>query len=39
MGSISMSCYGVDATIDIANPETDGAATLPGGVPAEQSNI
>jgi 4,5-DOPA dioxygenase extradiol len=39
MGSISMSCYGVDAAIDLAKAETDGAAALPGGVPAEQSNI
>lgn len=39
MGSISMSCYGVDAAINLAKAETDGAATLPSGVPAEQSNI
>jgi len=39
MGSISMTCYGVDAAIDLAKTETDGAATLPDGVPADQSNI
>ncbi len=39
MGSISMSCYGVEAAIDLAATEADGAASLPGDVPAEQSNI
>jgi 4,5-DOPA dioxygenase extradiol len=37
MGSISMSCYGIDAAIDCADAE--GAATLPSEVPADQSNI
>ena len=37
MGSISMTCYGIDADLGC----TDGAdaATLPKGVPADQSNI
>jgi 4,5-DOPA dioxygenase extradiol len=39
MRSISMTCYGVDAALDVAVTEADGAATLPGGVPADQSNI
>ena len=39
MGSISMTCYGVDAPIDLGAAEAEGAATLPGEVPADQSNI
>jgi 4,5-DOPA dioxygenase extradiol len=37
MGSLSMTCYGVGA--DLACEETQGAAELPEGVPADQSNI
>lgn len=37
MGSLSMSCYGVDADIECSTEE--GAATLPAGVPADQTNI
>ncbi|HEX8669585.1 MAG TPA: 4,5-DOPA dioxygenase extradiol [Allosphingosinicella sp.] len=39
MGSISMTCYGLDAAVDLKAFEADGAATLPAGVPADQSNI
>ncbi|RYG88392.1 MAG: 4,5-DOPA dioxygenase extradiol, partial [Alphaproteobacteria bacterium] len=38
MGSISMSCYGLGAAIDLRNDPTC-AARLPAGVPPEQSNI
>lgn len=37
MGSLSMTCYGVDAALDCS--EERGAATLPGDVPADQTNI
>jgi 4,5-DOPA dioxygenase extradiol len=38
MGSLSMTCYGVD--VDAECPiNADGAATIPGDVPADQSNI
>ena len=37
MGSISMSCYGLGA--DVGCRDAEGAATLPEGVPADQSNI
>jgi 4,5-DOPA dioxygenase extradiol len=37
MGSLSMTCFGVGA--HVACREEDGAATLPEGVPADQSNI
>jgi len=37
MGSISMTCYGVGA--DLGCKDAEGAATLPEGVPADQSNI
>jgi 4,5-DOPA dioxygenase extradiol len=39
MGSLSMTCYGLDAAVDLSNREPEGAATLPAGVPADQSNI
>ncbi len=39
MGSISMTCYGLEAAIDPAAQDAEGAATLPEGVPADQSNI
>jgi len=39
MGSISMTCYGVDVDIDLEALKADGAAGLPSGVPADQSNI
>ena len=38
MGSISMTCYGLDAD-RLGCREAEGAATLPGNVPADQSNI
>ena len=37
MGSLSMTCYGIGAAIRCRNEE--GAATLPEGVPADQTNI
>jgi len=37
MGSLSMTCYGVGADLDCNRAE--GAATIPEGVPADQSNI
>ena len=37
MGSLSMSCY--DVGTGLACREEDGAATIPEGVPAEQTNI
>ena len=39
MGSISMSCYGLEAQIKLSDAEAEGAAILPEGVPADQSNI
>ncbi|HET9640331.1 MAG TPA: 4,5-DOPA dioxygenase extradiol [Allosphingosinicella sp.] len=39
MGSISMSCYGLDVPAGLTAAEAEGAATIPEGVPAEQSNI
>lgn len=39
MGSISMTCYGLGAGPGFGGAEADGAATIPEGVPAEQSNI
>ena len=38
MGSISMTCYGLGAG-DLGCSEEAGAATLPAGVPPEQTNI
>ena len=37
MGSLSMTCYGIGTDLHCLNE--DGAATLPPGVPADQSNI
>jgi 4,5-DOPA dioxygenase extradiol len=37
MGSLSMTCYGVGT--DIRCEEGEGAATIPEGVPADQTNI
>lgn len=37
MGSLSMTCYGVGT--DLGCREEDGAATIPEGVPADQTNI
>jgi len=37
MGSLSMTCYGVGTQLDVK--EAEGAATLPSGVPADQSNM
>jgi 4,5-DOPA dioxygenase extradiol len=39
MGSLSMTCYGLGAAIGLAGEAAQGAATLPAGVPADQSNI
>jgi len=39
MGSLSMTCYGVGAEVDLRDEEVRGAATLPPGVPADQTNI
>ena len=39
MGSLSMTCYGLGAALDLAGEEAEGAATLPPGVPPDQSNI
>ncbi|WP_394268820.1 4,5-DOPA dioxygenase extradiol [Qipengyuania sp.] len=38
MGSLSMTCFGLDAEA-LTCTEADGAATLPTNVPAEQTNI
>lgn len=37
MGSLSMTCYGIGTNLPCI--DEDGAATLPAGVPADQSNI
>jgi 4,5-DOPA dioxygenase extradiol len=37
MGSLSMTCYGVGTKLDVK--EAEGAATLPPGVPPDQSNM
>lgn len=37
MGSLSMTCFGLDAS-SLACTEAEGAATLPASVPAEQTN-
>ena len=37
MGSLSMTCYGLDADLGCRNEQ--GAATLPGGVPPDQTNV
>lgn len=39
MGSISMSCYGLGVPAGLTGAEAEGAATIPAGVPAEQTNI
>jgi 4,5-DOPA dioxygenase extradiol len=39
MGSLSMTCYGLGADLELDGAEAAGAATLPPGVPADQSNI
>lgn len=39
MGSLSMSCYGLEAESRAGVKDAEGAATLPEGVPAEQTNI
>ncbi len=38
MGSLSMTCYGVGVEADCPDLSV-GAATIPAGVPADQSNI
>jgi hypothetical protein len=37
MGSLSMTCYGVGTNLDAG--DAGGAATLPPGVPPDQSNM
>ena len=37
MGSLSMTCYGIG--VDVGCKDGDGAAGLPAGVPADQTNI
>lgn len=37
MGSLSMTCYGIGTNLRCI--DEGGAATLPAGVPADQSNI
>jgi 4,5-DOPA dioxygenase extradiol len=37
MGSLSMTCYGIDS--DLACRDETGAAALPADVPADQTNI
>ena len=39
MGSLSMTCYGLGADVDLAGEEAEGAATLPPGVPPDQTNM
>ncbi|MBV9929737.1 MAG: 4,5-DOPA dioxygenase extradiol [Alphaproteobacteria bacterium] len=39
MGSLSMTCYGLGTEPGLACTEADGAATLPAGVPADQTNV
>ena len=39
MGSISMTCYGLEAEAELAPTSAVSAATLPPGAPADQSNI
>jgi 4,5-DOPA dioxygenase extradiol len=39
MGSLSMTCYGLGASIRLEDDEPEGAATLPKGVPADQTNV
>jgi 4,5-DOPA dioxygenase extradiol len=39
MGSISMTCYGLGTGADLKCADAEGAATIPEGVPADQSNI
>lgn len=38
MGSVSMSCYGIDADVELRKDPTC-AAHLPAGVPPEQTNM
>ena len=39
MGSISMTCYGLGAAVSLTGADAGGAATIPEGVPADQTNI
>ena len=39
MGSLSMTCYGVGADVNLDREQAEGAAMLPEGVPADQTNI
>ena len=39
MGSLSMTCYGVGADVNLDREQGEGAAMLPEGVPADQTNI
>ena len=39
MGSLSMTCYGVGADVSLDQEQAEGAAMLPEGVPADQTNV
>jgi 4,5-DOPA dioxygenase extradiol len=39
MGSLSMTCYGVGAGADVRCKDGEGAATVPEGIPPDQTNI
>ncbi|MCH8616607.1 hypothetical protein LZ016_10915 [Sphingomonas sp. SM33] len=39
LGSVSKTCYGLEARTEPARAYAEDAATLPAGVPADQSNI
>ena len=39
MGSLSMTCYGIGADVSLDHEQAEGAATLPHGVPADQTNV
>jgi 4,5-DOPA dioxygenase extradiol len=39
LGGISMTCYGVGADVSLDQEQAEGAAMLPEGVPADQTNV
>jgi 4,5-DOPA dioxygenase extradiol len=39
IGSLSMTCYGVGADVSLDQEQAEGAAMLPEGVPADQTNV
>jgi 4,5-DOPA dioxygenase extradiol len=39
MGSLSMTCYGVGVGADVRCKDGEGAATVPEGIPPDQTNI